>query len=168
MLFVVLLLITVLVLSFYIHKFKKSNEKCSSSWSPNYRSTNDLVVVNVIMSCALIILSLSSLFIFALSDITLIQLREERYVLIEQLERIENNEYNVIINGDMGSMSDVYEDIHRFNYRIEVARRYENNLFIGIFITHNLSKLEKIPLGDDYDFTINTNQVRRYKNEWRI
>jgi hypothetical protein len=87
-----------------------------------------------------------------MSPITVIEVKEERKVLVAQLSRIDNSD--LIVSGDVGSMQYVYEDILRFNQKIEVARQYEDNFFIGLFIVRGVSRVDKIHLGYEYDFLI--------------
>lgn len=73
-----------------------------------------------------------------------LQYQNERTVLLVQYERLDSENPNLAVNGDLGSLSDVYDDIIEYNNVIIRANYWSDNLWFNWFWNPRLADLEPI------------------------
>lgn len=78
-----------------------------------------------------------------------LQKQNEYEILLKQVERIqEYSESEYILNGDIGSLQDTYNDVKEYNNWVIINRYWSNNNFMWWFYNPYANELELIEIDD--------------------
>ena len=81
-------------------------------------------------------------------EVKAMQKQNEYTIIVKQVERLQDYDEDFIVNGDIGSLSNVYQEVEEYNNWVIKNQYWVSNKWVGWFYNKHAEDLEVIDLSE--------------------